>query len=294
MDELMELTGLMPHPVDEWERMLRFVSLTKEDKSAMVTTVETLLRAAPKLVEDTYNYLQSVPETAAVLGWEQGFDLAHLQERRRFFTLWVARTIGMDFGADFAMYMFRAGRLHAGHGPRAIHVPETYVTGSIGLVQAAFAAAIASEMQDAAIVARALAGWGKYLAVQLNQMTMGYRAARAVDSGAIPVQFSVFGRLRPLVGRNEMTVRAGDGACVSEILRKFFDYAPQTRSEALDRVWRDAVPSKPDSLWPEIVPVYLPKSNWRVLLNGRELRYNGGLGVPVRAGDQVALFPPGR
>ena len=32
----------------------------------------------------------------------------------------------------------------------------------------------------------------------------------------------------------------------------------------------------------------------RVLLNGRELRYNGGVGVPVRADDQVALFPPGR
>jgi len=294
MDDLMELTGLTPHPVEEWERMLRFVSLTQDDKFAMVATVETLLRAAPKLVEDTYNYLQSVPETAKVLGWEQGFDLAHLQERRRFFTVWVARTIGLDFGADFAMTMFRAGKLHAGHGPRAIHVPENYVTGSIGLVQATFAAAMAAEIQDATIVARALAGWGKYLAVQLNQMTMGYRVARAVDSGTIPVQFSVFGRLRPLVGRNEMTVRAGEGALVSDILRKFFDYAPQTRIEALDRVWHETLPSKPDSLWPEIVPVYLPKNNWRVLLNGRELRYNGGVGVPVRADDQVALFPPGR
>jgi molybdopterin converting factor small subunit len=294
MDELMELTGLMPHPADEWERMLRFVALTKEDKSAMVATVEALLRAAPKLVEDTYNYLQRVPETAAVLGWEQGFDQAHLQERRRFFTVWVARTIGMDFGEDFAMYLFRAGKFHAAHGPRAIHVPETYVTGSIGLVQAAFAAAIAAEIQDAAIVARALAGWAKYLSVQLNQMTMGYRAARAVDSGAVTVQFSVFGRLRPLLGRNVMTVRADEGGLASDILRKFFDYAPQTRGEALDRIWREALPSKPDALWPEIVPVYLPKSNWRVMLNGRELRYNGGLGVPVHAGDEVALFPPGR
>ena len=294
MEDSMELTGLMPHPAEEWERMLRFVSLTKDDKSAMVTTVEALLRAAPKLVEDTYHYLQSVPETAAVLGWEQGFDAAHLQERRRFFAIWVARTIGLDFGADFAMYLFRAGRFHAAHGPRAIHVPETYVTGSIGLVQAAFAAAIASEIQDATMVARALAGWAKYLSVQLNQMTMGYRAARAVDTGAIPVQLSVFGRLRPLLGRNEMTVRAGEVALVSDILRKFFDYAPQTRSEALDRVWHETLPSKPDSVWPEIVPVYLPKNNWRLMLNGRELRYNGGVSVPVCANDQVALFPPGR
>lgn len=290
----MEIAGLAPHPVEEWERLLRFVAITPEEKVAMLSTVEALLRIAPRLVEDTYNYLQRVPETAAILGWEEGFDQTHLQERRRFFAVWVARTVGMDMGSDFAMYLFRAGKLHAAHGPRAIHVPETYVTGSMGLVQATFAGAIAAEVRDAAVAARALGGWAKYLSVQVNQMTMGYRVARTLDSGDVSIRLNIFGRLRPLVGQNELTVHAGSANTAGDVLRKFFDYLPQTRSEALDRTWREVPPHRADSLWPEVVPVYVPKNAWRVLLNGRDLRYDGGFGVPVHAGDEMAIFPPGR
>jgi molybdopterin converting factor small subunit len=294
MSEEMELTDLEPHPVDEWERMLRFVGLNGEDKAAMVAGVEALLRAAPRLVQDTYNYLQSVPETAAVLGWENGFDLEHLRERRRFFAVWVARTIGLDLSTNFAMYLFRAGKLHAAHGPRHIHVPEAYVTGSMGLVQATFASAIASEINDPALVARAMAGWAKYLNVQLNQMTMGYRVARTLESGAVPVRVSLFGRLRPLAGFDEITVRTGEPANVSDVLCKFFNYVPQTRGEALDRIWREAPPRHLDSLWMEVVPVFTPRTNWRVQLNGRGVQYENGLYTPVHTGDEVALFPPGR
>ncbi len=290
----MEIAGLAPHPAEEWERLLRFVAITPEEKVAMLSTVEALLRIAPKLVEDTYDYLQRVPETAAILGWEEGFDQAHLQERRRFFAVWVARTVGMDMGNDFAMYLFRAGKLHAAHGPRAIHVPETYVTGSMGLVQATFAGAIAAEVRDAAVAARALGGWAKYLSVQVNQMTLGYRVARALDNGDVSIRLNIFGRLRPLVGQNELTVHAGSANTAGDVLRKFFDYLPQTRSEALDRTWREVPPHRADSLWPEVVPVYVPKNTWRVLLNGRDLRYDGGFSVPVHAGDEMAIFPPGR
>ena len=76
-----------------------------------------------------------------------------------------------------------------------------------------------------------------------------------------------------------------------------YDYrqrVPQTRSEALDRTWREVPPHRADSLWPEVVPVYVPKNAWRVLLNGRDLRYDGGFDVPVHAGDEMAIFPPGR
>ena len=290
----MEIAGLAPHPVEEWERMLRFVALTLDEKQAMLSTVEPLLRIGPKLVEDTYNYLQQVPETAAILGWEEGFDQAHLQERRRFFAVWVARTVGMDLGTDFASYLFRAGKIHAAHGPRAIHVPETYVTGSMGLVQATFAGAIAAEVRDAATAARALGGWAKYLSVQLNQMTLGYRVARALDNGDVPIRLNLFGRMRPLVGQNQLTVHTAEQTTAAEVLRKFFDYLPQTRSEALDRIWREVPPQRADSLWPEIVPVYVPKNAWRVLLNGRDLKYHGGFRVPVHAGDEMAIFPPGR
>ncbi len=290
----MEIAGLAPHPVEEWERMLRFVALTSEERRAMLGTVEPLLRIGPKLVEDTYNYLQQFPETAAILGWEDGFDETHLQERRRFFAIWVARTVGMDMSSDLAMYLFRAGKYHAAHGPRAIHVPEVYVTGSIGLVQATFASAIAAEVHDAAVAARALGGWAKYLSVQLNQMTLGYRVARALDSGEVAVKLNLFGRLRPLVGQQELTVHTAEQTTAAEVLRKFFDYLPQTRSEALDRIWREAPPHRPDSLWSEVVPVYVPKYAWRVLLNGRDLRYHGGFHAPVHTGDAMAIFPPGR
>ncbi|MEZ4611776.1 MAG: hypothetical protein R2838_16305 [Caldilineaceae bacterium] len=50
-----------------------------------------------------YDYLLHQPETAAILGWEKGADPAHLAERRRFFTIWLARLLGMDFSDDLAL-----------------------------------------------------------------------------------------------------------------------------------------------------------------------------------------------
>jgi len=135
--DALEIHNLSPEPADEWRRLLRFVGLNAEDRRAMSRTVEALMHRAPEMVVDTYNYLQSVPETAAVLGWEAGFDEAHLEERRRFFTVWLARVLGMDTSDEFATYLFRAGKYHAAHGPRHIHVPPAYVTTSIGLVGAA-------------------------------------------------------------------------------------------------------------------------------------------------------------
>ena len=135
--DALEIHNLSPEPADEWRRLLRFVGLNAEDRRAMSRTVEALMHRAPEMVVDTYNYLQSVPETAAVLGWEAGFDEAHLEERRRFFTVWLARVLGIDTSDEFATHLFRAGKYHAAHGPRHIHVPPAYVTTSIGLVGAA-------------------------------------------------------------------------------------------------------------------------------------------------------------
>jgi molybdopterin converting factor small subunit len=33
---------------------------------------------------------------------------------------------------------------------------------------------------------------------------------------------------------------------------------------------------------------------WRVLLNGKDLSYIGGPAVPLHAGDEIHVFPPGR
>ncbi|HLB47837.1 MAG: protoglobin domain-containing protein [Chloroflexota bacterium] len=292
MEPSFELSDLAPEPREEWRRLLRFVGWNHVDDAAASRSVETLFRRGPELVVQTYDYLRQVPETAAILGWEQSVDESHLEERRRFFTVWLARTLGMDTSDEFADYLFRAGKYHAGHGPRRIHTPPEYVIGSMGLVQAAFARYMLEAGLAADVIAGATAAWNKYLAAQLNQMLLGYRVARDLSRGSRPVRCSVFGRLRPLVGAREIEVRAEDGASVTEILRKFFNNFPQARAEALDRVWHSH--EKADALWTEVAPVYVPRSGWRVLLNGRDLNYAGGFGLPVHEGDEVALFPPGR
>lgn len=289
---MLELDRLAPEPHDEWRRMLRFVAWSDTDALAASRSVETLLQRGHELVVSTYDYLTRVPETAAILGWETGVDAAHLEERRRFFTIWLARTLGLDTSDEFAVYLFRAGKYHAGHGPRRIHTPPEYVTGSIGLVQAAFARFMAEAGLASAVLAPAMTAWSKYLSVQLNQMHLGYRIGRDMDRGPLTVPITVFGRLRPLMGSERTQIRASAGANLAEVLRKFFNYYPQVRAEALDRVWRSE--EKSDSLWIEVEPSYVPRDGWRVLLNGRDVKYGGGFDAPLQEGDEIALFPPGR
>ncbi|MEJ5198810.1 MAG: protoglobin domain-containing protein, partial [Anaerolineae bacterium] len=119
----MLLTDLTPTPEEEWQRLRRFLDLNPQDLAAMAATVEILMRHGTEFVVGAYDYLLNFKETAEILGWEQGADPAHLAERRRFFTIWLARVIGMDLSDDLARYLFRAGKYHAGHGPRRIHVP---------------------------------------------------------------------------------------------------------------------------------------------------------------------------
>lgn len=292
MQDESELHDLMPEPQEEWRRLLRFVGWGQAERAAAARTSEALLRHAHAMVVDTYNHLAHVPETAAILGWEHGVDDAHLEERRRFFTIWLARTLGLDTGDEFALYLFNAGKAHAGRGPRKVHTPPDYVTGSIGLMQAAFAGAMAQEGLPANVIAPAMAAWSKYLNVQLNQMLLGYRAAQELQSGARPVRCTLYGRLRPLVGRQELQIMVGAEACVGDLARKFFNYYPQVRPEALERVWRSR--EKPDDLWVEVTPAYVPRYGWRILLNGKDIAYNGGFSTPICPGDEVAVFPPGR
>lgn len=288
----LELQGLAPMPEDEWERLLQFVSLTLADKAAMANSTETLLQRSHELVVNTYDYLRDTPDTAAVLGWEKGVDEAHLQERRRFFAVWLSRTLGLDTSDEFAYYLFRAGKFHAGHGPRHIHTPSRFVTGSIGLVLAAFAQFMQEAKLSGAVIAGAMAGWNKYLLAQLHMMQSGYEVARKLGNGRFPINVSLYGRLRRIADCQELSIWVDENAQTGDLLTKFFSYMPQTRPEALERIWHTH--DKEDSLWLETYPVYRPKGGWRVLLNGRDLRYNGGFTTPVRAQDTIAIFPPGR
>jgi len=288
----LELHELMPEPEEAWRRLLRFVGWNAGERAAAARTSAALLKHAHQLVVDVYDHLAHVPETAAILGWEHHIDERHLEERRRFFTLWLTRTIGLDTSDEFAGYLFYAGKAHAGHGARRIHTPPEYVTASVGLVQAAFANTLAREDLPADVIGNAMAAWSKYLSVQLNQMLLGYRAAQELRSGALAVRCTLFGRLRPLLGTQEVLVMVAPGACVGDVARKVFNYFPQARAEALERVWR--AEEKSDALWVEVVPAYVTRPGWRILHNGREVQHHGGFAAPVRSGDEVAVFPPGR
>jgi molybdopterin converting factor small subunit len=290
------LAGLDPSPEAEWKRMRSFLGLSSAEMEAMLVTVEALFKRGHELVVGTYDALLANPDTAAILGWEGGADSAHLSERRRFFTLWLARLIGMDFSDEMAYYLFRAGKLHAAHGPRHTHVPPIYVTGSISLVNATFARFLTQEMPGHPAAPTALAGWNKVLAMHLHMMQMGYTAAQMLDSGGLAIRFAMFGVMRTITGVQAATVHVAEGASVEVALRKFFNYFPAARTEVFDVEWqpgeRDDARGTP---WFTVSTSYLVKPMWRVLLNGKDLAYiTQGLATPLHAGDEVHLFPPGR
>ncbi len=290
-----ELSGLDPSPEEEWQRMKEFLGIGQEDLDAMVETVDVLFRRGYELVVGTYDYLLQNPETAAILGWERGADPEHLAERRRFFTIWLARTLGMDFSNDFAHYLFHAGRIHAGHGPRHIHVPPVYITGAVSLVNVTFARFLAEEMPGHPVIPQALAAWNKVLSMHLHLMNLGYQAARELDTGDFAVPVAFFGKLRTVVGVDEITVHLPEGATVETALRKLFNYFPQARSEVFELAWeageREDATGTP---WFEPEKVYRVKPMWRVLLNGKDISYIGGPKTPVHPGDKLEIFPPGR
>lgn len=272
--------------------MLRFVGWGQADSAAAARSVDAIMRRGPELVAQTYDYLTQVPETAAILGWERKRDDAHLEERRRFFTIWLARTLGLDTSDEFGRYLFRAGTFHAGHGPRHIHTPSAYVTGAIGLVLAGFARAMAEAGLPGETIAAAMAAWNKFLGVQLNQMLLGYQVARDFDQGSQVVRCSLYGRLRPLLGQHQVQVYVGEPAQAGDVLRKFFNCYPQARSEALERIWHSH--EHQHASWVELRSTYTLRHGWRVLHNGRELDYTDGFATRVASGDDIALFPPGR
>jgi molybdopterin converting factor small subunit len=292
-----ELTGLRPAPEETWGRMREFLDLDADDRAAMLETVEPLLKRAHELVVSNYDTLLADEGAAAVLGWEEGADPAHLAERRRFFTVWIARTLGMDLSDDFARYLFRAGKMHAAHGPRAIHVPELYVTGAISLVHAAFARFLSEEMPGSPVVPSALAGWNKMLSMHLQMMLDGYRAARDVDRGDFAVPVRLFGLVRAAAGRGELPVAVPTGATVADVLRKFFNYYPNVRGLVFEKREEEAdQPGGQGKPWVALDRVYAVRNHpaWRVLLNGRNVAHLGGPDVPVSEGDDLRLYSPGR
>jgi molybdopterin converting factor small subunit len=289
------LTRLNPTPEEEWDRLREFLGLGQADIQAMLATVEALFRRGHELVVGNYDYLLKNHATAAILGWEQGADPEHLAERRRFFTVWLARTLGMDLSHDFARYLFRSGQYHAAHGPRHIHVPEVYVTGAISLVNATFARFLNEEMPGSNVVPAALAGWNKALSLHLHMMLMGYHAAIELDQGDYPLHVALFGRMRTFLGREAFSVQLKNGDTLEIALRKIFNYFPDVRDKIFNIAWQQS--ERVDALgtpWMVVDKGYYTKGGWRVLVNGNDISFGAGLETPLNPGDDLQIFPPGR
>jgi molybdopterin converting factor small subunit len=79
---------------------------------------------------------------------------------------------------------------------------------------------------------------------------------------------------------------------IGDVLRKLFNVYPEVRAEVLEGMWDESEAMGGSRT--VVVPTYSPVRGWRILLNGRDIRYSGGMDAPVGAGDEVALFPPGR
>lgn len=289
------LPELSPAPDEEWDRLRRFQAINAVEREAMLRSVPALFRRGYELVVANYDYLSANPETAQILGWENGADADHLEERRRFFTIWLARLLGMDFSHELAYYLFRAGQYHAGFGPRKVQVPPVYVTGAASLVNAAFARVLVEEMPTDPSIPEALAGWNKVLTLHLHMMLLGYDSARSLSEGSLQVPVSFYGRLRAVTNQTEIMVGVEPGAPVTNLLRKIFNFFPKARGEALDIIWipgehLDAVGNP----WMTVNKTYQPKRGWRVLLNGRDISYLNESERNLHAGDSLQIFPPGR
>lgn len=290
-----KLSNLAPTPEEEWDRLQSFLGIGKADFEVMLATVEPLFRRGHELVVGTYDYLLNHHDTAVILGWEKGANPDHLAERRRFFTVWLARTLGLDLSHDLARYLFHAGQIHAAHGPRQIHVPEMYVTGSVSLVNATFAKFLLEEMPGNPVVPAALASWNKLLSLHLHMMLLGYQAARAWDDGELSIELSFFGRVRNYTRREKMIIHLPSDSRVETLLVRFFNYFPQMRPDVFDIEWLGKDRMDEDGRpWLVTEKTYRVRRGWRVLLNGRDISFENGLDTVIKKGDKVNIFPPGR
>jgi molybdopterin converting factor small subunit len=261
----------------------------------MLTGIESLLKHSQQFVVNNYRYLAEFPDTAAILGWESGVDENHLAERRQFFAVWVARLLGLDMSLEFAEYLFRAGQMHAGHGPRHIHVPPMFVTGAVSHTIAWIAGVLSRERPVAEEIPLAMAGWQKMLSLHLHMMLMGYQTAIDYTSGDLSIPVAFYSKMRALLKTEKTEIHLCDQSPITALLTKFFNYFPQARSLALETEWvSEEVDDSRGNPWTHVNSVFKARDGWRVLLNGKDILYLQPQNRNLCQGDRVEIFPPGR
>jgi molybdopterin converting factor small subunit len=170
-----------------------------------------------------------------------------------------------------------------------------YVIGAASLVTGTFARFLHEDMPGAPVLPLALAGWNKTLSLHLHMMLLGYHSARDLEQGELALPVAFFGRLRALAKTSQLSLHLNPGQSVEAALRKLFNYYPHLREVVCDIAWdsgeRVDENGKP---WLVVERAYRVRPGWRLLVNGREVTYHGGLERVLQAGDELQLFPPGR
>ena len=271
--------ALPPLPEERFDRYLAFAGIGEEAKRAMHEDAEALLERAAGWVKQAYDALARFPETAKALGWESRVPEDELRIRRTFFSAWIARTIGVDTSREFARYLHRAGRVHAGYGPERRFVPPEWVALAYAFVLNAFAQVVPGERVGL---------WAGYLTAQEEVMRAGFEAAQELGRGRKVVRVEALGLARPALPE-PIEVRL-TGGTLAEALQKAFAFEPALVDQALER----RPVAVEEGLWMEEGFVFVFKPRWTVLVGGRDARYLKGLQTPLKNGDRVTFLPPGR
>ena len=87
------------------------------------------------------------------------------------------------------------------------------------------------------------------------------------------VQVKTFATLREITGGLMHYIDVDQGSTLKDVLEELFKRYPSLRDEILDENGE-------------------LKAGYRLLVNGREAMHIGGMGIEIREGDVIALFPP--
>lgn len=87
------------------------------------------------------------------------------------------------------------------------------------------------------------------------------------------MKVKIFATLRLLVGASELDVDGGPGDTVGQVLHRLVERYPQLRDEIF---------SQDGELLDRV----------HVFLNGRDVRYLGGLQRVIQEGEEIRIFPP--
>jgi molybdopterin synthase sulfur carrier subunit len=87
------------------------------------------------------------------------------------------------------------------------------------------------------------------------------------------MEVRLFATLRPIVGGPAVELNAGPGDSVHALLDELIERWPAMKSELFDKNGQ-------------------LHNNIHVFINGRDVRYLGGLEMAIPAGAQIRIFPP--